>query len=617
MLGSAPARTHGLARRPLVFLLSFALLLLGLAAIARPPAAAAAPASSGSTLRIASDTQITTFNPFVSYYDGELNIIGNIYPSLTMIDQHGKPQPYLATSWKTSANNLTWTFNIRKGLKWSDGKPLTAKDASWTFNLIMHNNVAATANGSLVSNFASVTAPNDSTLVIKTKSPQANMLYISAPVTGIPIVPEHIWKSHLSDLKNYKNMNFPVVGYGPWTLVQNVTNQYAKLTANKNFFMGAPKFDTLISQYFSNSDAAVAALQSGQLTQLSNVTATQFKTLQKSKNLKTYQQEPNGWKSIEINPGATTRTGQKIGNGNPILADPRVREAIALGINRPELVRKTIQGFGTAGGAYLPPGYPQWKWQPSSSEALNYNPKKAGQILDAAGYKMGKNGVRVDAKIGKPLTFRYGIHSDDSLDAQIAPYLEGWMKAIGIQLQVQPLSFDQLNVDLAKGNWDILMDGWSTGPDPTYLLSIQTCATLPLDNGTGGNTDAFYCNKNYDQLFNKQMTEFNPNQRAQTINQMQNVLYKANVEVVLLYKNGLSAYRTDKMTNYTFGQANAQGYYPLQSLFTDWRTATPKISNASSTSVGLWLGVGAVILIILAGGGLLALRRRRTAADRE
>ena len=78
-------------------------------------------------------------------------------------------------------------------------------------------------------------------------------------------MPEHIWASEVSHLGNFKNMTFPVVGYGPWIATGYVPNQYATLTANKNFFMGAPKFHTLIIQYFTNGDAAVAALRSGQL----------------------------------------------------------------------------------------------------------------------------------------------------------------------------------------------------------------------------------------------------------------------------------------------------------------------------------------------------------------
>ena len=137
-----------------------------------------------------------------------------------------------------------------------------------------------------------------------------------------------------------------------------------------------------------------------------------------------------------------------------------------------------LDGNGIVGAGYLPPGYPQFFWKPSASESLDYDPARANQMLDAGRLQ---DGLRRRARRpdGKPLKFRLGIHSDDATDAAIAPYLQEWMKAIGIKLDVNAMSFDQLNDNLAKGDWDMLMDGWSTGPDPTYLLSIQTCGTLP------------------------------------------------------------------------------------------------------------------------------------------
>lgn len=600
--------------RPITLGVAAALVLVGAAV---GVGTTSATAGSDSTFRIASDTQITTFNPFLSYYDGELDIIGNIYPALMSLDDSGKAVPYLATSYKTSSDQLTWTFTIKSGLKWSDGQPLTAHDAAWTFNLIMHNQVAATSNGSLVANFKTVTAPNDTTLVITTKKPQANMLYVSVPVSGIAIVPQHIWASRVSDLKNDKNMDFPVVGYGPWVLTGNVTNQYATLTANKTFFMGAPKYDTLISQYFTNSDAAVAALRSGQLDQLGGVTAAQFKALQGDSNITTYQQNASGWTAIEINSGAQTRTGTPMGTGNPILKDDKVRQAIALAIDKNTLVSRVLDGNGVAGAGYLPPGYPQFFWTPPANEALNYDPARANQMLDAAGYTKGTDGIRVDPTTGKPFDFTLGIHSDDAGDAAIAPYLVEWFKAIGIKLTIQSMSFDQLNVNLSKGNWDMLMDGWSTGPDPTYLLSIQTCATLPLDNGTGGNTDAFYCNPAYDKLFNLQIQQFDQTERTATIAKMQSILYQANADDILYYKNGLSALRKDQTSNYLFGSPDAKGFYPLQNLFTNWRTATPVSGSGSSSNTGVYIGVVVVIVVVALVGGVVLMRRRSTAAERE
>jgi peptide/nickel transport system substrate-binding protein len=585
-------------------------------------AQAADSGSDTTTLTVPADTQMTTFNPFLSYYDGELNVIGAIYPALTMLDDKGEPIPYLADSWTTSSDQLTWTFKIHPGLKWSDGQPITAEDAAWTFNLIMHNKTAATSNGSLVANFESVTAPDDQTLVIKTKQPQANMLYLSIPVSGIAIVPEHVWKDHVADLKNYRNMDFPVVGYGPFTFTGFKTNQFAELTANKDFFLGAPNYDKVVTNYYSNSDAAAAALTSGELDQIGGLTPAQFKAMSDKSNVMTYQTQSSGWTAIEINPGARTRGGKPLGTGNPILKDSRVRQAIALGINRPELVAKVLGGNGIVGAGYLPPGYPQFFWTPSPSEALDFDPARAKQVLDQAGYKMGSNGVRV-APDGKPLAFRFGIHSDDATDAAIAPYLKEWMSDIGIKLTVNSMSFDQLNENLAKGDWDILMDGWSTGPDPTYLLSIQTCGTLPDENGQNGNTDAFFCNKQYDRLFEKQQTQFDPQERAATIAQMQSILYAGNADVILFYKNGLSALRTDQVTDYLQGAKQEDGFYPLQHGFTSWvkakpaagaATATEKASEQSSNAFK-WIGLAVLVVVVI--GAAVFLVRRRTAAERE
>jgi peptide/nickel transport system substrate-binding protein len=412
------------------------------------------------------------------------------------------------------------------------------------------------------------------------------------------------------------------VGYGPFVLTGFKTNQYAEMTANKSFFLGAPHFDKVVTNYYANSDAAAAALSSGELDQLDGLTPAQYNAMAKKNDLMTYQTQSNGWSAIEINPGAQTRTGKPLGNGNAILKDIRVRQAIALGINRQELVTKVLDGNGVVGAGYLPPGYPQFFWKPTSSEALNYDPARAKQMLDAAGYKMGPNGVRV-APDGKPLEFRLGIHSDDATDAAIAPYLKEWMSAIGIKLDVNSMSFDQLNNNLAKGDWDILMDGWSTGPDPTYLLSIQTCGTLPDNNGQNGNTDAFFCNKNYDKLYSQQQTQFNAQQRAATIAKMQKILYAGNADLILFYKNGLDALRTDSVTDYLQGAKGSSGFYPLQHGFTSWWKAEPPAGaatasqKASQQSSNAFKWIGLAVLVVLVIGGAVMLMRRRTAAERE
>jgi peptide/nickel transport system substrate-binding protein len=598
---------------------------------------ASSSAASSSTLTLSND-QIDTLNPFLSYADAALVVIGSLYPSLDIVDAKGTAHPYLADSWKVSSDKKTWTFKIHQGLKWSDGQPITAKDAAWTFNTIMTNKVAATANGSLVANFAKVSAPDDSTLVITTKDPQSNLLYVSVPFTGIQILPQHIWQSKVSSsgFRDFKNTTLPVVGYGPWTLTQYQTDQFTTLSANKSFFLGAPKFDKLVLRYFNNQDAAVQAVENGEIDEATGVTATQYEAAKNKPGITGYQLEATQWTGIELNPGAVDKDGKplKTNTANPILADPRVRQAIATGIDRETLVKKILLGLGTPGAAYVPPAYKQWAWTPPASEQTTYSVAKANSILDAAGYKKGSDGIRTDPKTGKPLAFRLGTHSDDSYDAQIANYLVGWMKDIGIKFTIQPMSYNVLNANLAKGDWDILMDGWGSGLDPTYLLSIQTCGVLPAADGSGGNTDAFFCDKNYDQLYLKQQTEFDQAQRAQTIAQMQAILYKANVDIMLYNDNYLDLVRTDKVTNLIQGTPDSAGTMPLQSTWYDWLNAAPvtagssgpsgsngssgaAASGSSSSSSNVGLIVGIIVAVVVVAGVVIFVMRRRTSAERE
>jgi peptide/nickel transport system substrate-binding protein len=177
------------------------------------------------------------------------------------------------------------------------------------------------------------------------------------------------------------------------------------------------------------------------------------------------------------------------------------------------------------------------------------------------------------------------------------------------------MSFAQLNAELPKGVWDILSDGWSTGPDPTNLLSIQTCGDLPNNSATPGITDAFFCNPTYDKLFARQSTEFSLAQRARTIDQMQQILYQNAVDLILYYPDNLGAVRSSTVKNFFFGKLGAQDYYPQQDPFISWRTAAPAvIDNSSSSSPAVWI---AVVVVAALAAAALVIRHRTTAADRE
>ena len=610
----SPAR---LPRRVLVMVTACLALIIAAGAAVTAGPARAAGTGSGSTFIVGADTAFSTFNPFLAIGQGELDVLDEIYPYLTYDRKNFQPGPYLATSWKTSSDHLTWTFHIRTGLKWSDGTPLTSKDVAWTINLIMHNQTAGTANGSLVTNFKSVTAPNPGTVVIATKQPQANMLSV---LTNIPIVPEHVWKSHVKKLGSFTNTSFPVVGYGPYQFTAYQAPQLATMTASKSFFGGVPKYHKLIYQYFSNGSGSVAALRNGTIDSTYQLTATEWKSLQNAPGITTYKTLTNDWVAVEVNSGARTRSGQPMGNGNPLLHDATIRRAIALAINRAELVQKVGGGAGVVTGSYLTPAFPRWYWKPSPSQAQNYDPTKANAILNKAGFTKHSNGYRYDSKTGKELSFRLGIHSDSASDAATANYLQGWLKSIGIKLNVQSLSYTQLNDNLAIGDWDMLMDQWPEASDPTYLLSIQTCGVLPLDkNGSGGNTDSFFCNKRYDQLYKAQEHQFDLAKRVADIKAMEKILYNADDDIILYDDAYTWGTRTSYLNGFRYGSPDAQGNYPLQNYEFTLQKAIPAASTSGGGSnTTLIIVIIVVVVLALGAGGLLMRRLRgRTAAERE
>src|SRR5438067_11934059 len=209
---------------------------LALAALAAIPAAAAArpaAAATGRVLTVATNGSVDSLSPFLAQRALPTEIHRLIYDFLTNYDpKDDHAVPAMATSWSTSPDKLTWTYTIRSGMKWSDGVPVTTRDIAWTYHLMMTNKDAANANGTFVANFKSVTAPDDSTLVIVLAKPQATMLALD-----IPVVPQHVWESHVSEIGTFNNdTSFPFVGDGPFILSGYRKDQYIQLDANPAYW---------------------------------------------------------------------------------------------------------------------------------------------------------------------------------------------------------------------------------------------------------------------------------------------------------------------------------------------------------------------------------------------
>ncbi|MFD4126534.1 ABC transporter substrate-binding protein [Streptomyces globisporus] len=613
-------------RRRLRLLLASGAAALALAAGSVVPGNPLAPAPSEAraddgktTLTVAVAQSVDSLSPFLAQRLVSTSIHRLMYDYLTNYDaEDNKAIPGLATAWEPSADKLTWTYTIRSDSKWSDGQQATAEDAAWTFNKMMTDEGAATSNGSFVGNFEKVTAPSKDKLVIKLKEPQATMAALD-----VPIVPRHVWEK-VGDFSKFNNdKDFPVVGNGPFILTDYKVDSFVKLKANKDFWRGSPKFDELVFRYYKDQDAAVAALHKGEVSFVAgspSLTPAQSASLEKAPDIKVNDAPGRRFFALAVNPGARTKDGQKFGDGHPALLDQKVRHALFMAVDRKTIIDKVFQGHAVEGEGYIPPRFGDYFWKPADGQKLAYDPAKAASLLDEAGYKKNGAGKRV-GKDGKPLDFRILCHATDPNDKAIGKYLQEWWGEQGIGLKVDCL--DNVSDPWYAGEYDLAFDGWSVNPDPDFVLSIHTCAALPAKAKETAATDNFICDKQYDDLYKKQLAEYDPAKRADLVKQLESRLYDTGYMNVMAYPNAVEAYRTDHIESITTMPSAAGNIYG-QDGYWSWWSAVPAAGASSSgssdsggSSTGVLVGVG-IAVVVLAGGGLLfAMRRRSTAEDRE
>ncbi|WP_318214667.1 ABC transporter substrate-binding protein [Streptomyces sp. SCL15-6] len=566
-------------------------------------------------LTVAVAQSVDSLSPFLAVRLVSTSIHRLTYEYLTSYDpKDNHVIPGLATQWQSSPDKLTWTYTIRSDSKWSDGRQVTAEDAAWTFNTMMTDDGAATANGSFVTNFEKVTAPSPTQLVIKLKTPQATMTALD-----VPIVPKHVWEK-VGDFSEFNNdKSFPLVGDGPFVLTDYKPDSYVRLKANKDYWRGAPKFDELVFRYYKDQDAAVAALRKGEVSFVAgspSLTPAQAASLKGDKNIHVNDAPGRRFYALATNPGAQSKDGTKFGDGDPSLLDQRVRNALFMAVDRKTIVDKVFQGHAVQGEGYIPPRFSSYFWKPSASQELAYDPAAAGKLLDEAGYKKNADGKRV-GKDGKPLNYRVLCHATDPNDKAVGKYLQEWWGELGIETTLNCL--DNVTDPWLAGTYDLAFDGWSVNPDPDFVLSIHTCAARPQTPKDTGATDNFICDKTYDDLYAKQLAEYDPAKRAEIVKQMQSRLYDLGYMNVMAYPNAVEAYRTDQIESITTMPSKAGNIYG-QDGYWSWWSAVPADSGDSSddaSSTGVVIGIVAGVVVLVGLGVLVAVRRRSTAEERE
>jgi peptide/nickel transport system substrate-binding protein len=449
-----------------------------------------------------------SFNPFNPGVLGEGVTMGEVYEPLAFVDtlENAKASPWLATSWAWSNGNKTLTFTIRKGVKFSDGVPMTAADVAYTFNLIKQ--VPALDVNSVWSVLSSVTQAGDN-VVMDFKAPSVPYFYYIAD--QIPIVPEHVW-SKISNPVTYADAS--PIGTGAYT-VKPCTPQNITYVANPSYWQpGEPKIAKVLYPAFTSNDPGNNYLATGQ-GQWGSQFIPNIQAFYTSKSADNHYWFPP-YASVSLIPNLTA----------PGLSDVAVRQAMAYAIDRNKV--GNIGEYGEEPGANQSdialPTFSSWL---DSSAAAKYNygydPAKAKQVLQQAGYTMGSNGIF--AKDGKQLSFsviNIGGFSDWVADMSV---IQQELKAVGIQITPDNLAQNDFLSRLYSGNYQLAYYAQTGGPTPYYEFRqwLYSAGSAPIGKNAASDWER-YSNPATDQLLNQYAATTDTATQHQIVDQLQQVV---------------------------------------------------------------------------------------------
>lgn len=586
----------------------------GLLASVSTPAVAQDDDDETQTLTVAANQEVDTFNPYKSRFVITYNANTMTYDTLTRAGEDDyEPQPGLATEWQESSDGLTWEFTIRDDVQWSDGEQLTAQDVAYTYGNFIEDDGIRDWNINFAANIAGVDAPDDTTFILELNEPApADVLY-----EGVFIVPQHIWEDYDDPADDNINDEMPIVGSGPFQVSEYRTDEFLRLEANEDYWDGAPAFDEIVYDYYSEPDASVAALEAGTVDIVSGLNPAQADSLENEDHITVNNVQDRRWVSLVLNHGAQTADGEGYGDGHPALEDEEVRQALHQAIDKEELVDRVLDGHGDPGVSIVPEIFEDLHWD-GGDDLFEFDLDAANQVLDDAGYEMGDNGVRTMPDSDEELEFRFFHHADNTDYANVVEFIGEWWEEIGIATEMEPYEQGTLNDLVYLGEYDIAFSGWGVGPNPTEILSQHTCEVLPTTtDGQERSHENFFCNDDYDELQDLQKTESDPDTRAEYIHEQQQILYENSSNIWLYYQNSIEAYNHDNVENMQVqpedGMITGQ-----QGFLYAFHTATPtEGSSDEGVSTGVMLAIGGAVILLLAGVAFYVVQRRKTADERE
>ena len=517
----------------------------GTAPVGEEPSGQEGSGGTPSIVRIGWAGSPDTLNPGMAVLSESYTIFELVYDSMYELNMDRTFTLTLAESATVSDDRLVWTFKIRDGIAFHDGQPLTAKDVVFSYNLYQSTEDYPWMGG-YTSYFESVEATDANEVVITLTEAIPN---IESQLVFLYVLPEHIWGSESA----VEFDNVSMIGSGPFKMVEYAQSEFVHLAANKDHFLTPPNVDEAIFQTFENNDALVQAIKTGQVDMIMEMPATAVATLESEEAVEVFVGAP-------LSPTVTDiifnqvlpencPEGDGICTGHPALLDRNVRLALAHATDKQKIIDIIYLGNASPGLTLIPDGL--GVWYNSSLADYEFDLAKAAQILDDNGYvDADGDGIRDMPDGSRSLTFRVNWPSDSVDGPRLAELLSEMWGALGIKTELQSMDPDALTAVCCPAfDFDVMLWGWGSDPDPNLLLSVMTSAEI-----TTGSSETGYSNTEYDELYAQQAVEPDFEKRKELVWKMQEMVHDDVVYIIPYYDPNIQAYRSDRFTGWITGQ---------------------------------------------------------------
>lgn len=457
-------------------------------------------------LTIGLKSEATSMDPQFHQLSTNIQVLLNVFEALTKQDAVQRVKPSLASEWE-AIDDTTWRFKLQKGVKFHNGSDFTARDVIYTYCRVPLVENSPSSYTIYTGTIADMTAEDDHTLIIKTHA--ANPL-LPTEVSSLPVISADAAGAEdtvtfgrdgcegMGTVPQSGDFNSPevAVGTGPYKLGEFVRGNQLVLTRFENYWGEAPDWERVVMRPITSDGPRVAALLAGDvmmiesppIQDISRITSAGYSVVDALSNRIIYlafDQEGEA-------PSITGTDGK-----NPLL-DAKVREAIALAVNREAIAERIMGGYAMPAGELLPP--PMFG---TSGRAVDgYDPERAKELLGEAGYPDG-----FGITLGTP-NDRY-IN-----DEQVAQAVAQMLTRIGIKTQVDASTASQFFSRRNNLEFPMYMAGWgaSSGEMSSPLKSLV--ATYDKDAGMGVTNAGRYSNPKVDELLKQAMSTIDDDERA-------------------------------------------------------------------------------------------------------